>query len=339
MSTLPQQNLARQHDANSKTGVKSTLAIIIVSWNAGEYLRKCLHSVCATMPVEDFEIWVVDNNSSDGTPDMIEREFPEVNLIRNDRNLGFAAANNLAIRACRARYVCLVNSDVEVLEGCFETLLRYMQKQPDTGVTGPQLLNADGTVQPSCYGHPNRWNTLCHALGLAKLFPGNRWLNGLYGKYWPQTELQAVEAMSACFLVIREQVLEQVGLLDEDFYIYWEDFDFCTRVQDAGWQIVYVPQAKAVHYGGASSANAPVRFMIETERACLHYWRKHHAAPGVLHIGSVIFMRHFLRLIFRSVTFAIKPAARADARGKIKKSLAALRWLLTGAKTQPRDSF
>ncbi|MFQ5648498.1 MAG: glycosyltransferase family 2 protein [bacterium] len=308
------------------------LAIIIVSWNAKTFLQTCLRSIYATMPAIDHEIWVVDNASSDGTQEMLHDQFPEVKLICNDSNQGFARANNLAIRQCQARTLALVNSDVEVLEGCFETLRGYLDEHPEAGMVGPQLLNPDRTVQRSCYGHPNRWNSLCHAFGLARLFPGSAFWNGLYGKYGRQDTVQPVEVLSGCFWVLRRAALQQVGLLDEDFFIYWEDFDYCKRMNESGWQVVYHPQARAIHYGRGSSSNAPVTFMIETERTSLHYWRKHHGRGGVLHIGALIFVRHLLRVVVAAAEYVLRPDTRAETRTKIEQSLAAIRWLLTGAK-------
>lgn len=308
------------------------LSIVIVNWNAKAHLRRCLESLRQTFPTHvSAKITVVDNASSDGTLAMLGHEFPEVEPLCNTANLGFARANNLAIRQSTSRYLCLLNSDVVVHEGCFDRLLVYLANHPEVGLVGPQLLNPDGTAQPSCYGFPTRWNTLCHALGIQRLLPRATIFNGLYGKYDSQNRQRQVDVLSGCFWVIRREVLQQVGLLDENFFIYWEDFDYCKRCQDRGWPIVYLPEAKATHYGGASSAAAPLKFIIETERAGLHYWRKHHGLLGALYIGTLIFVRHSLRLLLRSLHFVFLPASRTEIEKKIRQSLATLLWLGQGA--------
>lgn len=306
------------------------LSIIVVSWNAKEFLRECLNSLYETIRKVTFDVWVIDNDSSDGSPEMVKREFPKVNLICTRANLGFAEANNIGVRKSNSRYVCLVNPDVKVLDGCIDLLCAYTDQHPQIGIVGPKILNPDLTLQPSAYGFPTPWNSLTHALGLHKIFPQLKLFRGPYRKYWPYDTVRNVDVLSACFWVVRREALDQVGLLDKDFFMYKEDFDLCRRFGEAGWYVVYFPEAQAVHYGGGSSSNAPANFTIEGPRAQIQYWKKHHGKAGAFYISLMIFIYHMLCIIQGIIWCIIKPSNRMIVVPKIKKSFVRVLWLLTG---------
>src|SRR5215475_5316322 len=249
--------------------MKSTVSVIIVSWNARSYLLQCLESVLLSRSQCLKEIIVVDNASTDGSAEEVAARFPQVRLIRNAANLGFSRANNIGIRASTGKYVCLMNSDIKVLGRCLDILGEYTEAHEKIGMVGPKILEGDGRTQPSCRGFPKLWNMFCRALAVDALLPRWEIFNGYLLRHWEQNATRDVDILSGCFWFIRREALESVGLLDEGFFMYGEDMDWCKRFWKAGWRVVFVPQGEAIHYGGKSSTNAPVRFYIEKQRADL----------------------------------------------------------------------
>ena len=303
------------------------LSIIIVSWNARAYLLKCLQSLQRELSDLHAEIIVVDNASTDGSPEAVALEFPEVKLVRNPTNLGFAGANNAGIRQSRGCYVCLINSDVEILPGCFELLLDHMGKNSSIGMLGPKILNADMTLQPSCRAFPNLWDSFFRALGLDTLFPRSPLFGRRFMSCWSHDGIRRVDVLSGCFWMVRREAIEEVGLLDENFFMYAEDKDWCKRFHLAGWDVVYFPEARAIHYGGASSANAPLRFYLELQKANLQYWRKHHSRPARALFLLLTILHEVFRILRGTIWCIVKPASAPQMKLKIKRSLACLRWL------------
>lgn len=306
------------------------ISVVIVSWNAKEFLLQCLHSLARTMPRgSQSEVIVVDNASSDGSPGAVREAFPWVRLIQNDDNYGFAKANNIGIKASTGEYLFLINSDVVVKDGCFDRMLSHMAGHPDAGVTGPRILSPQGSVQRSCMGFPTLWNTFCRALALDSFFPGSRIFGGQLMTYWRHDEVRAVDVINGCFWMVRREALEEVGLLDEGFFIYGEDIDWCRRFNDAGWKVVFFPDAEAVHYGGASSANAPLRFYIEMQRANYQYWKKHRSRAASTAYLFICLLHHSLRLAGEAVLYPFRLKKRTEGYYKISRALASIKWSLT----------
>lgn len=315
------------------------ISVIIVSWNAARHLRNCLESVreeTRRRPGPAAEAFVIDNASSDGSAEIAAEEFPDFNLVRNDRNLGFARANNIGIRMSSGKYLCLINSDVVVRPGCLLNIHRYMEAYPEIGILGPQIVNDAGAVQRSCMGFPTTWNIFCRALALDSVFPQLPLFGGHLLTFWPHNTTRRVDVINGCFWAVRRSALDTVGLLDETFFMYGEDMDWCRRFRLAGWPAVYFTGAQAVHYGGASSARAPVRFYIEKQKANLAYWRKHHGPQGEARALAIMILHESLRYA----------AARAaglfpgrDRSFNVERSKAALRWLFGLGSQMLRPQF
>jgi GT2 family glycosyltransferase len=305
------------------------VSVVIVSWNAREYLEQCLTSLSVEVCRYPMEIIVVDNASTDGSPECVESRFPHVRVVRNATNLGFAKANNIGISHSRGRYLCFINSDVKVLKDCVTHLVDYCEQQSDVGMVGPRLFGGDGELQRSCRGAPTLWNMFCRTLALDTLFPKMKVFAGYSLAYWPHEVVRPVDILSGCFWLVRKEALARVGLLDESFFMYGEDMDWCKRFWAAGWKVVFVPTAEAIHYGGASSANAPVRFFIEMQRADLQYWKKHHSGPAVV----VYFLLSCLHLMLRAVGYTLAMCfakeRREIYRHKISRSVACLRCIFS----------
>ena len=260
------------------------VSVIIVSWNASDYLLRCLQSLSRDVCRFPVEIIVVDNASSDGSVERVEELFPEVRLIRNSENLGFARASNLGVAVSRGRYLCFINSDVEVRNDCVTRLVTFCEGNPEVGMVGPGIIGRDGRPQTSCRTFPTLWNTACRAFALDKCFPHVPVFDVCPRSRLPPEAPRTVDVLSGCFWLVRKDALGTVGMLDESFFMYGEDVDWCKRFRTAGWKIVFFPGAEAIHHGGASSANAPLRFYIEKQKADLRYWAKHHSASGIRHL-------------------------------------------------------
>lgn len=313
------------------------LSFIIVSWNTKALLLECLESLFRETENHHWEIIVVDNASTDGSPELVRQRFPEVKLIRNDTNLGFAKANNIGVMQSTGRYIFLINSDVKILQGCIDHMCVFADQHPEIGMLGPKILNPDGTLQPSCMGFPTLRNAFCRALALDTLFPKSQLFGRRLMTFWAHDKVRSVDMLNGCFWMVRRHALNQVGLLDENFFIYGEDIDWCKRFRQAGWQVVFFPGAEAVHYGGASSSNAPIRFYIEMQRANLQYWAKHHSRLAQMAFLLTMWLHEFVRIAGRLFLYLIKPSKRTQTTFKIQLSLACLRWLLHTS-TQSREA-
>lgn len=307
------------------------LSLVIVSWNARDYLIQALESIAATTARHGVEVIVVDNDSADGSPEAVEAGFPQVRLIRSGANLGFARGNNLGIPRCRGRLVGLVNSDVTVLPECLDRLIEFMDAHPRVGMAGPQVLNTDGSLQNSHWDFPSVGGMLARIMALDTLARRLRIVDTPARKTREGGDadtIRHVDVLSGCFMVLRREALEQVGLLDENFYIYGEDMDLCRRFHAAGWEVVYHPGARAIHAGGASSANAPLRFFLELQKANLQYWTKHHGRVGGLFFKAATLLQHLLRLAWGVAVYPFAARQRAASRLKIKRSAKCIEWLL-----------
>jgi hypothetical protein len=239
-----------------------------VSWNAREFLSECLLSCVDAINGYDAEIIAFDNASSDASVEFVLEDYPKVKVIRNEQNLGFAKGNNIGINESTGRYLFLINSDVRVMEKCFEGMIFFMDKNPEIGILGPQIVNEYGKTQRSCMGFPTVWNTLCCAFGLHRIFPASRVFGGQMMTFWKHNTIKQVEVINGCFWMIRRKALDEVGLLDERFFIYGEDIDWWKRFRCSGWEVVFLPDVRAIHYQGASSSKAPIKFLKNERQIC-----------------------------------------------------------------------
>lgn len=310
------------------TAQTKPVSIIIVNWNSRDYLAGCLESIRRSKPTCVAEVIVVDNASADGSPEMIEQEYPEVILIRAGANLGFAKGNNLAMRRALGSQFALVNSDAQVHPGSLETLSSFLELHPEVGLVGPRVTGGDGLLQRSCRNLPGVWNTLCRALALDRLFGGRGIFSGYEVPPDRHETMHEAEVLSGCFCVARRTAVEQIGGLDEQFFFYGEDIDWCRRFSDAGWKLVFIPQATATHFGGGSTSKAPLRYSIEILRATLKYWRKHHGVVGQTVCSALLILHHGVRFVARSTKHAVGRCDSPDSRYKLSEDIACLRWLL-----------
>ena len=306
---------------------QSTISVVIVVWNAKKYVLQCLESLRKHCGEVCDEVIVVDNASTDGSPELVAERFPEFKLIRNAENLGFAKANNIGIAQSSGSYVCLVNSDVEFVEDCISPLIEYLSANPGVGMVGPKMFAAAGEVARSTMRFPTMWNYFSRALGLDIAFKGSRWFGGLLMSDFDHRTTTPVEVLNGWFVVVRRSAIDRVGLLDPQFFMYGEDVDWCYRFRKAGEAVVFFAEAGAIHYGGASSANAPLRFYLELYRATWQYWRKHYSPMAQLGFLVAFAIHHSVRLLGSAFVYLCSPSQRPHTATRFKRSLACLQWV------------
>lgn len=259
------------------------LSIVIVAHDSRPHLSACLRSIYQQADAPPLEVILVDNGSRDGGADAARLEFPQLALVSAPGNLGFAAGANLGIRQAKGTHLLLLNPDTEVAAGALRTMVEFLEATPDAGVVGPRLLNPDGSLQLSCRAFPGRWTALAHRDALlTRVFPRNPASRRYLLTDWDHDSIRPVDWVSGACLMIRREVLERVGPLDEGFFLFAEDVDFCKRVWAAGWKVYYVPDAVVVHRIGISVRRDSLPLVLARHRSMLRYHRKHFRPYGPL---------------------------------------------------------
>jgi GT2 family glycosyltransferase len=254
------------------------LSIVIVNWNTRDLLADCLDSVMAGLVGIRAEVFVVDNASTDGSPEMVARDFPRVRLIRNAENLGFAAANNVALRLVRGRHVMLLNSDTIGHGHVLSAAVAWMDTRPSVGVMGPRILNGDGSAQVSATAFPSLGKLALQTLGVTRI----PLLDSYRLTSWDRRETRPVEVISGCAMVVRRSAMTDVGLLDESFFFFGEETDWCRRFAAAGWAVVFAPVGEITHFGGGSVRRLNHRRDVMLTEGTVRLHRKHGGLAGAM---------------------------------------------------------
>lgn len=259
------------------------LSILIVNWNGRDLLLDCLRSIYETVRGISYEVLVVDNGSRDGSPAAVRNLYPSVHLIENARNLGFARANNQAIRASRGRYVLLLNSDTVVRPGALGGLVRFTDRHPEVGIAGCRLVNPNGSLQPSWARFPSFWSeVLDRNVRHRRSMPREPWA-------------YEVDWVGGACLLARREAIEQVGRLDEDFFMYSEEADWCYRMVQHGWKVAYLETAEVIHLGGGSSRLRSDAMAVELYRSKLRFFRKHYGRVPAAMLRTALATRFLVR--------------------------------------------
>ncbi len=255
------------------------VSIIVVSWNTCDLLLACLASIQQSVGTLSADVWVVDNGSTDQSVSAVRSQFPDVRVLVNRDNLGFAAANNQGIAASNARYVLLLNSDTVAFPNAIEQLVHFADRHPAAGVVGPMLINPDGTFQGSFLDFPSFYRELLNVTGLGRRLKGSWYPN--YGPEHAQVARPVEVVQGACMLV-RRSAIEHVGVMDEAYFMYSEETDWCLRHARAGWELWYLPDAIVKHYGGQSTAQVKYEMLQALYRSKVRFFRKHYGRTRAL---------------------------------------------------------
>ena len=298
------------------------LSIIIVSWNVRELLRKCLASVEAGRDSLTLQVIAVDGASTDGSPDMVAAGFPRVELIPCADNVGFPRGNNIGLARATGRFLLLLNPDTVVLGDALPRMIDHLEANPDIGLLGPQLLNPDGSIQSSRRRFPSLATGFFESTWLEGLAPGV--LARYYALELSDNAIADVDWITGACIMGPRVVYERMGGLDEGYYMYSEELDWCRRIKDAGWRVVYFPRAQVIHHGAQSSEQAVTARHINFQRAKLRYYRKYHGrmSASVLRLFLLANYAWQLALEWLKGLFGSKPTLR---RQRVRAYLEVLR--------------
>jgi len=283
------------------------LSIILVNYNVEHFLELCLHSVLDATKNIEAEIWVVDNHSSDGSVQMVEKSFEQVHLIANKSNAGFSKANNQAILQAKGKYILLLNPDTILPENCLSDCIRFMEETPQAAALGARMLDGSGCYLPeSKRGLPTPWVSFCKAFGLSRLFPSSPLFGKYHLSYLNENETQEVDILSGAFMFMRKEALDKAGLLDESFFMYGEDVDLSYRLQKSGYKNYYFPEATIIHFKGESTKRGSISFVHHFYKAMLLFSKKHFSDKPAftLFIYVGIAIRAILALVKRVIEFS-----------------------------------
>ena len=307
-------------------------SVFIVSYNTVDLLRQCLESLFANTTGIDYEVFVVDNISRDGSADMVRREFPTVKLIANSVNVGFAAANNQACKDSTGEYLFLLNPDAETRPNAVNNAVAFMEAHPEAGMCGGRLLNPDGGLEPSARRFPGVISNFFILSGLSDRYPNSPVFGRADYKYFDHQSVLAVDWVPGTFTAIRRSMIEQIGFFDERFYLYYEETDLCLRANRAGWKIYFIPDAEIMHVGGAcsktradhdfdTSGSQLLSFRLRSEYL---YFRKNHGLLSVLGNAVIEMGWHLLRIVVNVGGGPRRAAKRQYSRNIVRNTWRAL---------------
>lgn len=273
-------------------------SICIVTYQTKEFLRGCLLSI-AENTRSSYEVIVVDNGSTDGTPEMLQQEFPAVLFIQNQTNLGYTYPMNQALRRSKGRFLFQLNPDTLLKPGALDKLGKFLEENPRVGIVGPKVLNADGSLQAPCRrGEPRPWALFSYFSGLAKIYPKNPRFSEYLLTYLDENETNSVAGVSGSCMGIRREMVDEIGYLDERFFAYQEDADFCFRARAAGWQVIYYPEVNITHFGGMGGSHVePLRSIYAWHWSYYLYYRKHLAKDYFFIFNWIFYLVMFAKFL------------------------------------------
>lgn len=283
------------------------LSIIIVNYNTCQITSDAIRSIFKSHTSYTYEVIVVDNHSTDDSVETISKYFPNVSLIRNPENIGFARANNQAIRVAKSKYILLLNSDTVIKPDTLQVMVSFMNQHPKAGASGCKVVLPDGNLDRACRrGFPTPSASFYYLTGLAHLFPKNPRFNQYQLTHLDPDQSYPVDCLVGAFMLVRREVFEQIGLLDEDFFMYGEDVDWCFRIKQGGWDIIYYPKTSIIHYKGASSRRKPYKIVYEFHRAMYLFHRKHFQKKYPMIVNGLVYSGIFLKLLLELIKNAGK---------------------------------
>ena len=294
------------------------LSIVIINWNTRQLLLDCVRSVYDTVRSATYEIFVVDNGSTDGSVEAVATEFPNVMVIANARNEGFARANNLALRRMQGSYAVLLNSDTVLKDGALDGMRSFMEAHPETGICGPQLLFGDGRKQTSYGTFPRLLSELVSA-SMMRFF-GSRTKNGLL----PEGEEPfPVDFIIGACMFVRKSAMDAAGMLDEDYFFFYEEIDWCWRMRRGGWTVMHLPGIQVIHFGGQSARHINLRARVESWRSRYLFFRKSLDLRGICRSGP--FLLGLAQVSLQFLGYLLLNVLTLFLAGRLRR-----RWLMFG---------
>ena len=297
------------------------LSIVIICWNDLRVIRDCLRSIYEGTHATNFEVVVSDNGSVDGSVEFIRMHYPEVRIVENQQNLGFARGNNAGIRASRGEYILILNPDTVIHDGALDKLVEFAERHSEVGAFGCRVLNTDGTYQVSARLFPTVWRYWVSALGLSKL--SSFFIYEEYPRWRGDTE-RLIDWQSGCCVMFRGNLLKRLGGFDEQFFYHFEEVDLCQRVWNAGYPILFTPEALITHLGGQSVGRFPVRFEIEKHRSRYRYFYKHFGAKAARNCRRLSIVKIRVRQLGYGLLNVFKPAESLQRRLEMYREV--VRW-------------
>ncbi len=301
------------------------LSAIVISYNTKELLKGCIESILKTTRNLTYEIIVVDNNSEDGSPEMVISDFRDLQLLKNNDNPGFAKANNQAIANAKGKYLLLLNSDTIVKEEMTERLIRFMEDHPKAAAGGPKVLNYDGSLQSKGYHFPSILSAVLVLLRVPKFFSEKQLFKYFPGYYWDQEDVRQVDWVSGSCMLLRKEAVESIGGLSEDFFMYHEDEEWCFRARKKGYEVWYVPVAEVIHHNMAS----PLLNRLEVGRRSTKIFYKKTIGIFRGSVISFIFILSNLVKLFRVILKARSESEYDDTKERLKNEMNFLKFLIT----------
>lgn len=304
------------------------LTISIVSNGNRDLLDRCLASIIRDTRRVSYEIVVVDNCSEDGSQEMVREKYPSVKLIRKEKKGGYSENHNAVLKSFAGEYVVILNDDMETVGDCFSTLLEKLKNDSTAGCAGCQLLNPDGSVQQSVYRLPSLSVLFNQAFFLGRVFPNSNYFSDY--KNWAHDEERYVESIAGACMMFPRAVIDKIGLMDENYFIYAEDADLCRRVLDAGWKIIFIPEARMIHYGGTSMKKIGDMAMSQSFISMRKYFRKHCGAWTLPFVTMLNVLKSINHVIPLTVAVALSPANKEDLRAKKEYYMKVIKFYLKG---------
>jgi len=303
------------------------VSVIIVSYNVVNLLEKCLNSLINECNLS-LDIWVVDNNSYDGSVDMVKNKFMQINLIENRENLGFASAVNQALKLCDGDYIFLINPDAFIKKNSIEKLVDFLRENPEAGAVAPKILYPDHSLQLSCRTFPTITTQFLESSYLFKLFPKSEFFGQYFMSWWNHNSIKEINWASGSALMIRREALNEVGFLDEKMFMYSEDTDWCYRCWKKGWKIYYLPEAKIIHYDAQSAKISPVNRLIQVLESRYYFFKKHSYKNRIFILKMIVLLGLIGRIImaFLSWLFSFSKKKRIVRFERLSNFFKALFW-------------
>ena len=288
------------------------LSVIIVNWNTCQLLDRCLTTLTTELQLQNLlgqnsEVFVIDNASADGSSDMVEKKHSQYHLIKNNDSIGFARANNQALKLAQGQYILLLNPDTEIYPGAIRTLITFLDSRPKAGVVAPQLINPDGSIQASCRAFPTFFGLFVELIGLSRLAPPGSKARNYKMLDWDHNDERQVDQPQGACLMIRKELFNQIGILDEGYFMLFEEVDWCYRAKQAGWEIWFTPEAKVLHHLGQSIKQVKTKMILSSHRGMYRFWQKHHS-KNKEYLSAIIYGALILLAYYRIAAYSLRKA-------------------------------